>query len=196
MLAFEPASHTYTWKGARVPSVTTIIRRVLGNPFEHVAASLLAYARQRGTAVHKACELDDAGELDESTVDARIVPYLDAWRLFRQQFKFRVLFAEKPLYSEFHGFAGTPDCCIECDLGWLAVLDRKTGLPGPAAALQTAAYGHLVDRHIDSDIPVRRFALRMLPNGKYKLHEYTAPGDWREFLACLVCVRLQERIAA
>lgn len=196
MLTFDEAAHAYQWKGATVPGVTTIIRGALGNPFERVAAEVLERARQRGSAVHKACELDDAGTLDESSVDVRIVPYVEAWRKFRRQFAFRVIFAEKPLYSTAHGYAGTPDCAIEFDDGGCAVLDRKTGLPGPAAALQTAAYANLVEAENGRfDFNARRFALRMLPTGKYALHEYTSPGDFRDFLACLVVRRLQERIA-
>jgi hypothetical protein len=196
MLSFDEPSHVYTWKGAMVPGVTTVIRDALGNPFERVAADVLEHARQRGSAVHKACELDDAGMLDESTVDRRIVPYVDAWRAFRQQFQFQVLFAETPLYSVAHGFAGTPDCAIALLDGAVAVLDRKTGLPGPAAAMQTAAYAHLVDSEFDfGGIGLRRFALRMLPTGQYRIHEYTNPGDWRDFLAALTVYRLKERIA-
>jgi hypothetical protein len=196
MLAFDAPSHVYAWKGAIVPGVTTIIRNALGNPFERVAADVLELARQRGSAVHKACELDDAGLLDEATVDSRIVPYVDAWRVFRHQFKFQVLFAETPLYSMVHGFAGTPDCAIALLDGVMAVLDRKTGLPGPAAAMQTAAYAHLVDCEFGDDgTGLRRFALRMLPTGQYRIHEYTNPGDWRDFLAALTVYRLKERIA-
>ena len=67
----------------------------------------------------------------------------------------------------------------------------------PAAALQTAAYAALIDEEYGAeDAPMRRFALHALPSGKYRLHEFTNAGDWREFLAALVVMRLKERIAA
>jgi hypothetical protein len=196
MLEFDPVAHEYRWQRKLVPSVTTIIRGALGNPFERVAAPVMERARQRGTAVHKACELDDAGTLDESSVDPQIAAYVDAWRAFRREFGFEVLFAELPLYAHTHGFAGTPDCVIKLPDGVRAVVDRKTGLPGPAAALQTAAYAHLIDAEFGADLPLRRFAMRMLPSGKYRFHEYTELGDWRDFLACLAVHRLRERLAA
>lgn len=193
MLEFDPVEHAYRWQGRRVPGVTTIIRGALGDPFERVAANVLEHARQRGQAVHKACELDDAGDLDESTVDARIVPYVEAWRAFRREFKFEVLCAERPLYSPTYGYAGTPDVVARLADGSLCIIDRKTGLPGPAAAMQTAAYAVLADRAATN---VGRFALRMLPTGKYRFDEYSNPADWRDFYACLAVHRLKERIAA
>lgn len=200
-LEFDPVGHAYTLDGQRVPSVTQVIRSALGDPFEHVARDILAFAQQRGRAVHRACELDDDGELDESTVDPRIAAYVEAWREFRRAFRFEVLFAECPLCAALHGFAGTPDCVIRFDDGALGVLDRKTGLPGVAAALQTAAYAELARIEVEQwggppRAEIRRYALRMLPTGRYQLHPYTSPRDWPDFLACLTTLRLKERIAA
>lgn len=198
MLTFDAAAHAYAWSGRPVPSVTSIIRSVLGDPFERVAAPVLEHARQRGSAVHKACELDDEGRLDESTVDRRIVPYVEAWREFRREFPFTVLFAETPLYSMVNGFAGTPDVAAQLDDGSVICIDRKTGLPGIGAALQTAAYSELIADKLSlaSPLAVGRFALRMLPTGRYRFDEYSNPRDWREFLACLTVYRLRERAAA
>lgn len=196
MLEFDAPSHVYRFNGREVPSVTTIIRSALGDPFERVAARVLEFARQRGTAVHRACELDDAGQLDESTVDERIWPYVDAWRTFRRQFKFHVLFAERPLYLDRYGIAGTPDVAIMLPSEDIAVVDRKTGLPGAAAALQTAAYAELITDVYATRKPPRRFSLRMRPTGRYTFDEYTSPRDWPDFLACLTVHRLKERISA
>lgn len=195
MLEFEPVAHEYRWQSRPVPSVTTIIRGALGDPFERVAAPILERARQRGNAVHKACELDDAGTLDEATVDPQIAAYVEAWRAFRREFKFRVLFSERPLYSEQYGYAGTPDVVAELDDGSTLVIDRKTGLPGPAAALQTAAYAEFIEQELKRCTNPARFALRMLPSGKYRFDEYSNRSDWRDFLACLAVHRLKERIA-
>lgn len=196
MLEFDPIEHRYTWEGRAVPSVTWILRSALGNPFERVAAELLEFARQRGIAVHRACELDDAGRLDEASVDPRILPYVEAWRVFRQQFLFEVLFAERPLYHRANRYAGTPDCVVRFPDGRRGVVDRKTGFPGPLAALQTAGYVNLCHAEFGMDADqMRRFALRMLPTGRYRLEEYTAPGDLRDFLACLAVYRLKERFA-
>lgn len=194
MLTFDAGPHVYFWNDDIVPGVTDVIRGAIGDPFERVAPEILEHARQRGTAVHKACELDDAGNLDEDSVDFRIRPYVAAWRKFRAQFRCEVVMAESALYSRVYGYAGTPDVVIELPNFEQAVVDRKTGLPGPAAALQTAAYQVLAQEN--GLRPTRRFALRMLPTGQYRFDEYKNAGDVRDFLACLAVHRLRERIAA
>ena len=200
MLEFDAEGHVYRWNGEQKPGVTQIIRTALGNPFARVAGGVLETARQRGNAVHRACELDDAGNLDESSLDARIVPYVEAWRDFRHAFRFEVLFSEMPLYMPVYDFAGTPDCVVRFDDERFGVIDRKSGLPGRAAALQTVAYAMLVRPMLgDGEVvgcQIRRFALQMQANGNYRLHEYTSPRDWPDFLACLTVLRLKERISA
>lgn len=197
MLTFDADAHRYAFNGVRVENVTTVLRSALGDPFERVARDVLELARQRGKAAHLACQLDDAGTLDEASVDARILPYVDAWRLFRRQWRFDVNFAEVPLYSPTYGYAGTPDVVATSADGQIICIDRKTGLPGAFAALQTAAYATLVaERFALHWNGIRRFALRMMPDGKYRFHEYDSPADWRDFLSCLNVHRIKERIAA
>jgi hypothetical protein len=194
-LQFDAARHVYSRGGRTVPGVTGVIRASLGYPFEHVAARVLEYAQQRGTAVHRACELDDEGVLDDATIDPRIMPYVVAWRSFRSQYPLTVITAETRLYSTVYGFAGTPDVVAMLPDDTLAVIDRKTGLPGIAARLQTAGYAQLVAELQSVDVrSVRRFALRMLPTGKYRFDEHTATSDWRDFIACLTVARLIERM--
>lgn len=50
--------------------------------FSRVPLHVLKAAARFGTAVHRACELDDLGELDEATLDARLAGHLHAWRSF------------------------------------------------------------------------------------------------------------------
>jgi hypothetical protein len=194
MLAFDPVGHEYRWKGATVPGVTSIIGAALGNPFAHIPPAVLEHKRRIGEATHLACHLDDLDDLDEGSVHPEVRPRLDAWRAFRYESGCDVLVSERRLYHPAHGFAGTPDRYVLIN-GARAVVDIKTGLPGPQAALQTAAYAQLIDAEFGAeDTPLRRFALRALPTGRYKFDEYTSLGDWRDFLACLTVYRLKERI--
>lgn len=193
MLTFDPAAHAYEWNARPVPSVTQVIRSALGDPFERVAAPVLELARQRGRAVHRACELDDAGRLDESSVDPRIVEYVRAWRDFRRAFAFTIDYAERPLYSLVYDFAGTPDVVGRIDDTTVAVVERKTGLPGAAAELQTAGQAILVAK--DAPQRIRRFALQMKPTGRYSLVEHKNPSDIRDFLSCLNVHRRKQRVA-
>lgn len=197
MLAFDEPTHRYTWNGQPVPGVTEVIRSALGDPFANFDSETLTRKRQIGIAAHRAVELDDAGKLNQDSVHPAVLPYLEAWRAFRRESKFQPLMSETKEYSGQYGYAGTFDALglLRDDL---AVVDFKTGLPGPMAALQTAAYAPLIPDSIAVAYPppvrIRRFALRALPTGRYKFDEYTNPADWRDFLACLAVYRLKKRI--
>lgn len=195
MLKFDSAGHVYTWQGAPVPGVTDVIRSALGDPFANVPPLVLEYKRTLGVAAHLACHLDDAGELDDASVHPEVRPRLEAWRAFRREFPFEVFASERPLYHTLYGYAGTPDRGIVTAASWRAVVDLKTGLPGPAAALQTAAYAQLFN--VELGYPdLRRFALQALPSGRYRFVEYTGVSDWRDFLSCLNVHNLKRRIAS
>lgn len=198
MLTFDAAEHRYFWHGKPVPGVTSIISSVLGNPFERVPTPVLEHKRALGVSTHFACHLDDAGMLDETSVHPEVRPRLDAWRAFRRELQCEVICSERQLYHASIGYAGQPDRLMRLVVaGDRAVVDLKTGLPGPYAALQTAAYGELVDSEFGAEErPLRRFSLQALPSGRYKFTEYTNPGDWRDFLSCLNVLRIRERIAA
>ena len=58
------------------------------------------YAMDRGTAIHEATALDDKGDLDESTVDPAVKPYLDGWRLFRREMEPQFLTIEEKVRNE------------------------------------------------------------------------------------------------
>lgn len=196
MLTFDAETHRYAWDGQPVPGVTQVIRSAVGDPFARIARDVLERKRQIGHAAHKAAELDAAGMLNEATVHPAVLPYLSAWRAFRRETGFEVVASEEKLYHTVLGYAGQLDFwgTFPARPG-AAVVDLKTGLPGPMAAMQTAAYLEMVLFHYAGlEGEQRRFALRALPTGRYKLEEYTNPGDWRDFLACLAVHRLKERI--
>jgi hypothetical protein len=195
MLTLDEA-HNYQWNGAPVPGVTRIISGALGNPFAGVPAFVLERKRQIGVAAHRAWDLDDQGMLNEATVHPEVRPYLEAWRAFRREFRpCHVLLSEVQMYEPTHGFAGTPDRIVALTEG-LGIIDGKTGLPGLMASLQTAGYEALVRSHLSlrSETVVRRFSLQAMKNERYMFREYKSPGDWPDFLACLRCARLRQRL--
>lgn len=193
MLTFDEPTHAYAWQGKPVPGVTAVIRGALGDPFARIDPDVLERKRAIGKAAHRAVELDDAGKLDEATVHPAVVPYLEAWRAFRRESGFAPLLSEQKGYHETYGYAGQLDVLGRIN-GDRAVVDLKTGLPGLQAAIQTAAYAMLVPYELTPGLQPRRFALLAQINGRYKFIEYTAPGDWRDFLACLAVYRLKQRI--
>jgi len=194
MLAFDAEAHRYTWDGRPVPSVTQVIRGALGDPFARISPAVLERKRRIGDAAHRAAELDAAGTLDDATVHPAVLPYLEAWRAFRRESQCTLIASESRIYHPVHGYAGTLDVFAWVN-GDAAVIDIKTGLPGPQAELQLAAYAEVaIDGPEVSGGTVRRFALRVLPTGRYKFDEYKNPAAWRDFLACLAVHRLKEKI--
>lgn len=104
-LRFVEDTHVYTWRGAVLPSVTTILKDVgiIDTAFYTEAARL------RGSYAHIACALEDQGMLDWSTLDAVLVPYVEAWVRFKRESGFVPEIIETPMLNESYLYAGTPD---------------------------------------------------------------------------------------
>lgn len=204
MLAFDVESHTYTLDGKPVPSVTTIIRALEREALARVPAEILEWKRGLGQQVHMACQLDDEGDLHEGTLDERIVPYMRAWRAFRDDFGFRVRMNEQPLASRRYRFAGTVDRVgtitrpMAVDRNRMyqgpAIIDLKTRLDlGDAIGVQLAGYQKLLaeNNYQDDDAyghaqTQLRVAVRLGADGKYEYRVYEDPEDHSCFQACLV----------
>lgn len=178
---FKAEDHTYTLDGIRLPSVTQILGRCFD--FSMVNAEVLAAKAALGTAVHIACELDDADDLLEESVHASVRPYLDAYRLFKQQKRTHVIATEQVVHNRIYGYAGKFDLLTEFDDGrWL--IDWKTPLHiSPAVGLQTAAYVAALPGELGAGKGIKRAALQLKANGKYQLHPFADPNDHTVFVA-------------
>jgi hypothetical protein len=65
---------------------------------------------ERGTYVHKACEYLDQGDLDEDSVREDFKGYVDGWKAFKADYKFKPDLIERRLWFPQHPhFAGTLD---------------------------------------------------------------------------------------
>lgn len=187
MLKFDHDAHSYRWNGKITPSVTQLIRDYGLIDLSRVPKDVLEFKRVLGTAVHLACELLDENDLDESSIDERIVPYLEGYRKFREIYNFRVQENEMRMYSKKYDFAGTPD-----RVGIIqyqhrdsrAIIDLKTTWEiYPSNAIQTAGYQILVEENTKEKIN-KRFALQLKPSGSFELYEYSDPNDKNIFLYC------------
>ena len=140
------------------------------------------HARARGTAVHRACALLAAGDLDEDTIDPQIVGRLEAFRSFWWEQRPEILASEEEIRNEVHGYAGRPDFRMRF-AGSEWVIDLK---PPSAAAwhpIQLAAYAHCYDR------PMRRANLYLSDSARYRFVERVNLVDWRKFLQALELYR-------
>lgn len=185
MIRFEPESHTYWLGDKRIHSVTQILGMV--TDFSMVRPETLAYKARLGTAVHVATELYDLGTLDAESVHSAVLPYLEAWILFREETGFVPKRIEERIFHPVLQYAGTLD-----RTGTLngdshdCVLDIKsTAQLSNTVGMQTAAYQEGLAAGEQKDRPRKRYAVQLNPDGKYKLKEYTEPNDWANFVSLL-----------
>jgi hypothetical protein len=190
MLTFEPIKHEYKLDGRILPSVTTVLKGTGMIDFSMIPQNVLQAAAHRGTAVHQALHYWDDGELDESTLDPVIVPYVDAGKRFYSESRFEVAHVEQRVFDAVHGYAGTLDRTGTFPDGSMAVVDWKTGILMPGHALQLAAYAACLEH----PRRYRRIAVQLKDDGTYRINEYAMKDfetDYRMFLSALACWQWQ-----
>lgn len=174
---FDPETHTY-WHGQKkLPSVTQILKAV---GIHQPSAFTNEYDMWVGTASHKAIELYLKGTLDESTLDARLRPRLDAFKEFQAMTGFKAKDTEKPCYHEGVLVAGTPDIVGVFPDNTLAVIDEKSGSVRPSTAIQTAGYAFIL-----REPRARRFGIQLKTNGKFSMIEFTDSFDSKIWMQAL-----------
>jgi hypothetical protein len=197
-LEFIADGHKYLLDGAKVPGVTDILRAAL--EFGHASQEVLRAALQRGTAVHKAIELDCKGTLDVSTIDRRVWPYFAQWRMWRGQSAFQPLTVERDgifgaelrVYSALFGYAGTLDLAgrfPQTPQNEIIVPDIKTGGIPCTVGMQTAGYADALLEmlrllHPSRAFVVRRYCLNLTPE-RSKFLPLTSASDREDFRAAL-----------
>ena len=184
-IQFDPEKHEYRIGGLLIPNVTTILGNVgLGPDFSKVRPDELEFAAQRGRAVHAATALYDLDDLDEETMDERILPYLEGWRKFRAEKDFTPTEIERIVYSSKWGYVGTLDRVGEMK-GYATLIDIKTGpVYLESVGPQTSAYD-VAYREEFKQPPLKRFAVRLPGDGTYKLVPCTSKVDFDVFIHAL-----------
>ncbi len=162
----DEEKHVYTLDGRRLISVTQSLS-ILDDRWK-----VEPYYLQRGKYIHKATELHDKDELDESTVDPEIRPYLDAYVKFRDDTGFEPNLIEHRLYHPSLMYAGTLDRVGRLN-GDQVLIDLKSGVKVRVDELQGAAYWELCRAN---NIPVKKvFDLYLHDDGTYKLEPIENP---------------------
>lgn len=196
-LQFDPATHRYTHAGRELVSVTTVLK-LAGLVHTDWYTDT---GRMRGTLVHQALEFDDLGELDGATLDALLVPYVQAWRRFRAESGFLVVEVdgvpgvEVRLAHASRGFAGTLDRVGVLN-GRLTIVDIKSGAPQPWIALQLAGYAELLragGNFLDPVARIQRVGVFVTADGGYKVQTYTDRDDFDVFDAALAVAQWRRR---
>jgi hypothetical protein len=186
MLEFQEEGHVYTYGGNVVPGVTQILEPLSG--YMGVPDWQLAIAADRGSYVHKMCELYNYGTLEE--YEPEYQGYLDAWVRFVSESGFEVELCEHRVYHPKHVYAGTLDYT-----GYLGkkrgVLDVKaTATLMPAVGPQTSAYAEAL-KASGEKVDFRMVVL-LKPDGTYKAPPLTNRRDFATFTSCLNIMRWRE----
>ena len=188
----------YTVEGRRVPSVTEVLNISGLVDLAFLDQDMLAKAAERGTTVHRLCELYDREVLDWATVPSEFTGYLDGWLQFREDSGFEPALIEEPVFNARLRYAGTLDRTgyPRKHGTFRGIYDIKTGRAlQPTTAYQLAGYKLALPLDgLDEDNEYRRFAVRLDGAGHYELKEYTDPEDEQVFLAALRIAHVKLRL--
>jgi len=180
MLHFDSVAHRYTLDGVVLPSVTQVLEDVGIIDYSGIPWDTRQMALTRGSNVHLATQLDDEGDLDEST---DLMPYVRAWRAARAHLKFD--YFDHIEHRMAHGqflYAGTTDRELPG-----AIVDIKTNDAPWWVRIQLAAYQCLAEANGSPPI-TRRIAVQLHADETFKIFEFGAReyrDDLQTFLAAL-----------
>ena len=182
-LPYIEATHQYFIDGVEVPSVTTVLKSagIIDDRFYTEAG------RERGTAVHLACQLLDEDDLDWDSVGEEISGYLKAYQAFKKDSGFKPLKIEEGVYNRSYQYAGRYDRLGEID-GKIVLMDIKTGAIPKWVALQLTGYEIAINESIHTNPVQELFALQLRENGSYTLKAVESGREKQEVF--LSAVRL------
>lgn len=129
-LYFDPETHTYYWKGEKVPCVSDMLDMIDCITMKGIPPQNLVKASERGRRVHEATEDFEYGLLDmdedwlseNEDIEPYVCAYIDWWCELNSSLP---IASEEPLYCEETGLAGTIDLVKQKD-GELWLIDKKT----------------------------------------------------------------------
>lgn len=182
----------YTLNGRRVPSVTQVLAPM--NDYSMVPPDILEAARIFGQHVHEAVDLFNRDELDISSLDLPLVPFVSAWSKFLDESGAVVIASEQAVAHEQLGYAGTPDLVLV----WgtrrrLVVPDIKaTAVIPPTVGLQTSAYAKAYAA-MHGALEPERYCIQLREDGSYRADKRTDPSDWSYFVSALNCHLWKEK---
>lgn len=186
-LTFSPESHEYRVDGVVVPSVTAILRATgVSADFEAIArmdpqrAARIAEKRAIGSALHADIIAADEDDLDWSTVDPRVAPYLQAWVAFRGAYAdLQPVLREHRVYHRTLRYAGTLDLLCRTREGALVLVDVKSGDPEAAGArYQLAGYQAALEDRTTWRVSAR-WSVALTPDRTVP-YQVTAYEDWSD----------------
>lgn len=186
-------NHIYRVDGIIKPGVSEVLKAEGFINFDGVPAAVLQRAMDFGTAVHTACELYDQARLDFGTLALPLVPYVSAWRNFKDDTKAAIMdeWIERISFCEKYGYGFRPDRVVLIK-GKYILIDVKSGQPEAWHAWQSAAYQLGIE---ETGMRIaERWTVQLKNNDRYQIHEHKNKMDRYDWLAILTMYRLRERV--
>ena len=171
---------------SNLPRVTEILQAVGLIDLSKVNPAVLSAAQKFGTAVHRACELFDKNNLNLKTLSQEIVPFLNAWKRFCEDYnlKFNEHEIEHRFVSKLN-FTGKPDRYYFTG-NTLNIIDIKcSNIIYPATSIQLAAYEILILENLQKKCYVKRKSVLLIGDNEYKVVEHNNFTDKSVFLSSL-----------
>lgn len=180
-LQFDATTHTYRYRGAVLASVTQILQQFRGD-LARINAETLRAAGERGTAVHRAIEFYEAGDLNHASLDDDTADCLEWWIAFKRDSGLQVIASEQRVVHPVAGYAGTADVFGRIRGTQVCIDIKRCGLHW-THKLQLAGY---VEAHRagGNSAPWLRYGLYLAPDG-YDLKPFTNPDDFKAWNAAL-----------
>lgn len=191
-LTFDAPTHHYFIDGNHVPSVTQVLEPLDlldGIPFWN-----LEHARTRGQHVHEAMALLVRDELDWSSLDPELVPYIEGGKRFLEESGITVIASELRVACPRLRCAGTLDLIGFWRNAETTIDFKATAMMPPSVGPQCAAYDRLYTSMYGGRAR-KRFCVQ-LKAGDYKVHPLTDPADWAIFQSCLNITHWRNKHAA
>lgn len=195
-LSFDEPTHRYFLGDRELISVTQVIERA--GLYEYSWSD--DFARERGSAAHKAIHYALEGDLDEADASEMILGYVTAARNALRDLDIEVLASELRVWNPLMGYAGTIDVYGRYRRPGprpIVIVDWKSSFTLPrATAIQLAGYG--LATHADLPLPpapleqVERMAIGIHPDGEYRVFRYEDQSDYNVFRAALAIARWKE----
>lgn len=189
-IAFDGEAHQYKINGVIRPSTTQVMDHfglMKGKEFFTIHHS------QRGTYVHEAIKMYTEGILDEKSMDPRLIPYLDSFKLWEKDFGYKHIANETICYDPDLEVCGTLDTFGRMSgVDGIALIDYKTGVVGESVGFQLASYKRLLrlSNRFPETEPIHKFALKLDPKGKRaKLIPFTDEGVDRMWVSMALLYR-------
>ena len=197
VIDFDAETHAYSVNGKKYLSVTQILKSCgLTADFSLVKPAVLEHKRAVGVAVHQATHYLDEGDLDLSTIDPLVAPYVRAYEQFKREAGFTPHYLETRVWNPTWNYCGTFDRLGMTSDGWQVLLDLKCGNPEDAAAgLQLAGYQDAYERFplpMPGHKGLLRWAVWLREDATYRSIAYRDHRDLGLWRACVQVANFKE----